>query len=589
MKAPFEADLVKIHITRDCPRACSNCSDLTPYFPKRQDMELASFTAAVESLHGWLRPGTVIGIAGGEPTLHPDFERFSQSLLEILNLPVRINSRAPVAELQDLALARLMERDGVCGLWTSLGEGFYRHYETIFEVYGHVNMESHGCGKRHHAVMIDRDDYAEITGQTDEQWLINRDACAYQRAHGAAINDRGAYFCDVAASLDRLFFDGAHAWPVENGWWNRKVKDFGDQLKLCNYCALAQPTPAQVDSVGRDILGRKAHDRLKATGSRQPFELFGQLHRASSRIIDHKPFTAGATPRVAPGHASIKPRKLSCVLVSVGYGQALSETLPRNMAQFDQVVVVTTPEDETSRKVAEDCGATLVLSRRCYDDDHAFNKGRMLNDGVAALKDPDWIVFTDADITMNESLRAHVMANAFNPGCLYFTSRKDHNEVINQGIDANFEPNGYFQMFHPSAKSIRHFWPKPMSEEFCSAGSVDSWFYQQWHELKLVFMPEVGVQHLASRWLAENWNGIGEKKGRWCQLGLMTVKGLIAFRPIETLPKVLRLTDTVKGEVTMVTGETFYNHLQKTEFGLVYNGRLLGKKHVHIAFFDEGE
>jgi len=107
--------------------------------------------------------------------------------------------------------------------------------------------------------------------------------------------------------------------------------------------------------------------------------------------------------------------------------------------------------------------------------------------------------------------------------------------------------------------------------------------------LKLIFMPEVGVEHLASRWLAENWNGMGDKKGHWCQLGLMTVKGLIAFRPIENLPKILRLTDTVQGEVTMVTGETFYHHLQKTEFGLVYNGRLLGKKHVHIAFFDEGE
>ena len=580
MKAPFEADLVKIHITRDCPRACSNCSDLTPYFPKRQDMELASFTAAAESLHGWLRPGSVVGIAGGEPTLHPDFERFSQSHLEILNLPVRINSRVPVAELQDLALPRLMERDGVCGLWTSLGEGFYRHYETIFEVYGHVNMESHGCGKRHHAVMIDRDDYAEITGQSDEQWLINRDACAYQRAHGAAINDRGAYFCDVAASLDRLLYDGAHAWPVENGWWNRKVKDFGAQLSLCDYCALAQPTPAQVDSVGRDILGRKAHDRLKATGATQPFELFSRHHRASSRIIDHKPFTAGATPRVAPGHTSIKPRKLSCVLVSVGYGQALSESLPRNMAQFDQVVVVTTPEDETSRKVAKDCGATLVLSRRCYDDNHAFNKGRMLNDGVAALEDPDWIVFTDADITMNESLRAHVMSNAFNPGCLYFTSRREHGQA---SADQS-QPSGYFQLFNPKAIAIRDHLKPLQAEDFCSAGSVDSWFQQQWPREKVVAVPELEVEHLAPQPLGAHWNGPKPTTGKWTQLGVLTTQGFASFLQITQLPEVIRLTDTLFGESVIIETKDFEKYVQLSPSGLTIQGRNIGFNHIHVAY-----
>lgn len=587
MKTPLESPLLRIQISHDCPRSCSNCSDLAPYFHGDPPMRPDFFATAVESAKGWLGPGRVLGVAGGEPTRHPDFEQISLSLLEILNLPPRVNGRAAIAEVQDMALSRLMERDGVCGLWTSLGDGFYRHFETIFEVYGHINVESHGSGKRHQAVMIDRGDYAEITGQSDERWQENRDLCPYQRHHGPAINDKGAYFCTMAATLDRLLFDGRNAWPLEKDWWKRKRKDFASQISLCDFCALAQPAPSQIDAVGRDILGRRAMNRLKGR-SAQPFELFSRLHLNASRVCTDNPLTAGDTPRVEAGHASIKPRKLSCVLVSVGYGQALAESLPQNMPQFDQVVVVTTPEDETSRRVAEECGATVVLSRRCYDENHAFNKGRMMNDGVAALSDPDWVLFTDADIVMNNSLRAFVLGHALNPGCLYFTSRSDLTQVTHQSEDSNNQPNGYFQLFHPSAKVIRHRWPKPMSENFCSAGSVDSWFYQQWPDNKLILAPELGVSHIASRWLAENWNGLGEKKGRWCQLGLMTAQGMVAFNAIKTLPKQLRLTDTLFGEVTMVESDKFFLHVQLTDDGLVYNGKLLGTKHIHVAYFDDG-
>ncbi len=79
-------------------------------------------------------------------------------------------------------------------------------------------------------------------------------------------------------------------------------------------------------------------------------------------------------------------------MVSVNYARQLAETLPRNIAQFDQFAVVTTAEDLATQAVAKENGATLVISNRCFDDDHSFNKGRMLNDGLAALDNPDWVV-----------------------------------------------------------------------------------------------------------------------------------------------------------------------------------------------------
>lgn len=584
MISPHAADRLNIQITTDCPRGCSNCVDLAPHFRRHGHMPLPLFRQIVDEVKGWLRPGKVLCVTGGEPTRHPDFEALSLALAQALELPPLENGRKPQPDLNALALRRLMDRTGGCGLSTSLGDGFYRHYETIFSVYGHLDIESHDCGKRHHAVMIDRADYCATTGMSDQQWQFNRDHCVYQQNHGGAVNERGAYFCPAAASLDRLLFNGAHAWEIKSGWWHRPFEDFGDQLTLCDYCALAQPVPSQVDALGRDIVGRAAWRHLKESGSPQPMELFGPLHRRVNHIPTDDPFAPGDQPRIGAANRSLTPRKLSCVLVSVGYGPSLAETLPRNMPHCDQMVVVTTPEDQLSRDVAEEWGATVVLSRRCYDDDHAFNKGRMLNDGIAALDNPDWILLTDADIILHPSTRAYLMGRALNPGCLHFTMRIDRSETANQRTDNNIEPNGYFQLYHPSAKAMRGRADKPVSEAFCSAGSVDSWFHQQWPDDMLTMLPEIAVEHLSSRWLAENWNGMADRKGRWCQFGLMTVNGLVAFDETQGLPEELLLTDTLDARSLLIRTNRFYDYVQITDQGLVFDGKVLGTRHIHIAY-----
>lgn len=588
MRSPADMDIVQIDISTKCHLKCSNCTRLIPHQPSRDDMPLDKFERAVKSMEGWQAPNKVIGIIAGEPTLHAEFEQLSWRFAELWGGALTNNGKLPIKDFNQIATERLFDRSTGRGLWTSLGAGFYRHYETIMEVYGHWNPNTHESGGRHQALLITREDYCKTTGMSDAEWEQNRDKCWVQNLWSASINDKGAYFCEVAAAIDRLYFGGKHAWPVEHGWWQRKPADFKDQLDLCNYCALAQPGPSQIDMLERDIISRQHEEMLTNIGSpavkKGHYELFDKALHTEQRLVETRDSYAGEARRVGIGNSSTRPKKLSCVLVSVGYGEQLAETLPKNIALFDELVVVTSSEDVKSQTLAKQHGATLVVSDRCFDDDHSFNKGRMLNDGLAALKDPDWVVLTDADIFLNPNTRDIVMGHSWNPGCLYFTGRHDRTPVAGQADSVNLEPNGYFQLFHPRAKAIRARWPKPVCEEFCSAGGVDSWFYQQWPVHNLVGVVELGVEHLASRAIGENWNGTVKKPGKWRQLGVLTTQGFSSFFPLERLPDTLKLTDTLYGQSVVIDLKDLSTYARIVPGGLEFLGKPLGRAHIHVAY-----
>jgi hypothetical protein len=590
MRSPADMDIVQIDISTKCHLKCSNCTRLIPHQPSRDDMKLETFERAVKSMEGgWDGPNKVIGIIAGEPTLHSEFEQISRSFADLWGGPLTGNGKLPIKDFNNFATERLFDRSTGRGLWTSLGQGFYRHYETIMEVYGHWNTNTHEMGGQHQALLITREDYIKTTGMSDDQWVENRDKCWVQNLWSASINDKGAYFCEVAAAIDRLYFNGAHAWPVEQGWWQRTPADFKDQLDLCNMCGLAQPGPSQLDVLERDIMSEQHVKKMKEVGSpavkKDHYELFdGVLHKQKRTVETRDNYVGDEGRRVGIGNRSSKPKKLSGVLVCVGYSHYLEQTLPKNVAHFDELVVVTSPEDTKTQELAKKHGARLVLSNRCFDEEHSFNKGKMLNDGLAALKEPDWVILTDADITLNPNTRAFIMGHSLNPGVLYFTRRHDHAPVANQLDKVNMEPNGYFQLFNPKATAIRSRWPAAVSEEFCSAGGVDTWFCQQWAADKRVAVPELSVEHTPSKSLGENWNGVDQRTGTWRQLGILTTRGFSTFLQMNQLPETIKLTDTLYGQSVVIESAKVDRYVRIVPLGLEFLGKPLGNSHIHVAY-----
>ena len=73
MKSPKNMKTIQIEITNACFNHCSNCTRFCGWHKKPFFMDFETFKKAIDSLEGY---EGMIGIMGGEPTLHPEFEKF---------------------------------------------------------------------------------------------------------------------------------------------------------------------------------------------------------------------------------------------------------------------------------------------------------------------------------------------------------------------------------------------------------------------------------------------------------------------------------------------------------------------------------
>lgn len=598
---------------------------MLPHIPadRHFTMTVPQFETAVKSMEGW--PGSILGIMGGNPVLHPDFAPISHKFAELWGRPsLATNGRAPIADFAIYANERLHDQSSGRGLWSSLGYGYYRHFELIQEVYDYQCLNDHRHAGLHQGLLISRADYCEKNGITDDQWLEAVSGCWVQNTWSASVNPHGAYPCEVMGAIDHLFYDGKHAWPIEKGWWERTPEDFGDMLKLCDHCALAQQGPAVVANVEVDIVSKDSLPMLERVGSpalkNNRLEIYDPAnqpeHRHNGRKFRIDWYMPEPYMRVDKDNETIKPKRFAAVMVCVGQSDKLRKTLPKNAGLVDQVVVVTTAGDVETQEIAKAAAdlfgnVTLVLSNRCYDGGDAFNKGKMLNDGLAAVNRPDWVVTTDCDIYLNPAtgvFKKHVL----NPGMLYGCRRLDldgpalSDFAAGKPIDdspaagVNTEPNGYFQLFNRNARHVRDRWPRVFSESFCSAGGVDSQFMQAWPADKRLTLFGIPVAHLPhGSGLGSGWNGGGSDAGpRWRQIALMVADDSVRMiSPDPPYPARLRLTDTLEGESVEldIAGHPWSAHipadvLTRREvspgvFDLVFKGRRLDGAHVHVAAF----
>ena len=242
MKSIVEMDCVQIEITNNCTKSCSNCTRLVGHFPQPYYMELDQFKQAVDSILEMMEEtnpnrGILAGIMGGEPLLHPEFEKFCEYL----------SSKIPA---------------GRCGLWSTFPDGKEHYKDIILKTFGHVFLNDHSRPDVLHGPILVASE--ELPG---EQWkkdlLINN--CWIQNSWSCAINPRGAFFCEVAAALSMLLKEG-QGWEVKPGWWKKAPKDFVDQINTyCRRCGGAMPLNLRPSCEEVDDISPKMLERIKAT------------------------------------------------------------------------------------------------------------------------------------------------------------------------------------------------------------------------------------------------------------------------------------------------------------------------------------
>lgn len=296
MRSPADMEFIQIDITNACNMRCSNCTRFCGNHEKTFFMDFDTFKRAVDSMDGF---EGVTGIIGGEPTLHPEFERIAGYMREkygepsggdsmlypqkdfIHSIHEREFDSEEVRERFDGS--RYMKKHGA-GLWSNMSGTYRKYYEVIQDTFSVQYLNDHLNPSYHQPGLFSRKDL----NIPDEEWVRLRDKCWIQNTWSATITPKGAFFCEIAGALDMLF-DGPGGWKIEPGWWKRKPEAFADQLHWCEICgfALEGRTFTRDSQEETDDVSPSVYEMLKTTGS--PKLKSGHINRVeieNGRISD---------------------------------------------------------------------------------------------------------------------------------------------------------------------------------------------------------------------------------------------------------------------------------------------------------------
>lgn len=224
MKPISDAWLCHIDITNICGNGCAYCTRYDRHIRKdqRYSMDLDFFEKAILSLEGFRGK---IGIMGGEPIYHPKFEELCLRLQDLLPPEKR---------------KRIM-------IWVSDGALYREKYvDLIAETFGKI-----ASFNEHNEEQIEAQQHQPSTiaigevvapGPYREELIYD---CWVQKIWCPSITNKGAFFCEVAASLDTIL-DGPGGYEVEPEWWKRTPGEFQDQVdRYCLHCGMAVPMSRQ--------------------------------------------------------------------------------------------------------------------------------------------------------------------------------------------------------------------------------------------------------------------------------------------------------------------------------------------------------
>lgn len=240
MKSPADMKIIQIELTNACSKRCANCTRFCGHHTEPFFMDFETFKKAVDSMEGF---EGIVGIMGGEPTIHPEFERFVKYFRDHFGYDDHSTvCYGPTSDFIGHILSNVynVNLSNQRGLWTSVGAKYAEHFELIQDTFGYQLVNDHTSPSMHETLMATRKEL----GIPDEEWFKLRDACWIQNLWSASITPKGAFFCEIAASMDATL-GGPGGWPIEPGWWKRTPADFADQLHWCEMCSAALPMPSR--------------------------------------------------------------------------------------------------------------------------------------------------------------------------------------------------------------------------------------------------------------------------------------------------------------------------------------------------------
>ena len=460
MKSPADQKVIQIDITNACSHKCSNCTRFCGHHTKPFMMDFQTFKRAVDSLVDF--PG-MVGIMGGEPTLHPEFDRFVEYYASRIGKKSRSKRGCePIVDFSEYRTRELSEVRGRRGLWSSLGKGYYKHFELIQEVFDYQCINDHVNPGLHQGLLISRKDL----GISDEEWVPMRDACWIQNLWSSTVTPKGAFFCEVAGALDMLF-DGPGGWDVNSEWWKKTPAEFGEQLKWCELCGAALQVPRREAREEVDDISPLLAEKLEALSSPK----LRAQKVAVMEVDGYQPDQYACDPsvewylpegdnrqRVDGTNRSLYPQHITAIVRG---------TCPPELAvHFDRVI-----------ELNSDAGLESIL--------------------LSEVK--DWAVLVDGNVRLHPEFGRTIRGWVLNPGCIYFQLQASAGTLVAASDEV------LFAMFNVRARALRGgFVYDDLRAHWEAHKQVDlaRWKIMQDGADAYALKGEMTARHIASLWAA---------------------------------------------------------------------------------------
>lgn len=233
--------VIQIWVTRTCDKSCFNCTQGSNYKPQKTSYErfitLPQFQQACSSLKGYYG---VIGIFGGNPATHPQFEDLCQILSDVIPYEKRgLWCNNPINESKAKAMRKTFN-PRVSNLNVHMDPLAYEKFKSWWPECMPFGLHQ---DSRHSPVYVSPKD---LGIPENERWelISNCDINQHWSAMiGVFRNQLRGYFCEVAGAMSMLK-QVDPSWPdtgvsVTPDWWNKPIQDFAEQVKQhCHNCGV---------------------------------------------------------------------------------------------------------------------------------------------------------------------------------------------------------------------------------------------------------------------------------------------------------------------------------------------------------------
>ena len=464
MRSPRDMQIIQIELTNACVHECSNCTRFCGHHKKNFFMDWDTYKRAVDSLKDF--KGT-IGIMGGEPTLHPEFDRFVHYLHDQIKYKKTKNNFIKPSEdfikkihQQEIENRKIhknvygKDKNAVygAGLWSALVPTYYQHFELIQDVFRIQVLNDHSHVMYHSPILFSRKDM----GIDDAAWTEIRDNCWAQQNWSASITPKGAFFCEIAAAMD-ILFDGPGGIPIEPGWWKKEPEEF-KQYNWCEFCgiALAPFTRDANDEI--DDISESIYNKLKNLESPKikkgkyhiiKFDKKGKAIKDDSalkEILEAK-YWDDFSDRFDEANNVIRPKGIDGIIL---YKNGSLDNLIQNSEQLNKIIIAA--EENIVSKILE--LKDKFKCELCVFSIKSMKYGEIINKALSFASIQDFVLLLDEKIILDENFKSNILSLVLNPGTMHWHKvYREQNRFIKNSMEIE---NADIALFSRNASSFKN-------------------------------------------------------------------------------------------------------------------------------------